>query len=249
MLGFFRNDTDVGIYSIASKIYLTLKQFLNAIIAVALPRVSSYIGSENNEKYSDLVDTFFHGIVILVCPICVGLFLFSKNFIVIMSSDKYGAGSNTLKILAVALLLSVIASFLSSCVALPFKMDKSCLKASTISAVTNIALNFILIPKLSYVGAALTTAVAEAIVFFVLWKDCHKLTKITLLDYRNLRILIANIILLGVCFLIKKLSFSIVIELIVAVSVGAIVYFVSLFLLKDKIVYTYGRRIIWKLHR
>lgn len=40
MLGYLQSETAVGIYGLATKIYLVIKQLLNAIVMVALPRLS-----------------------------------------------------------------------------------------------------------------------------------------------------------------------------------------------------------------
>lgn len=40
MLGFFESDAQVGVYSFASKIYNLLKQLINAVIVVSVPRIA-----------------------------------------------------------------------------------------------------------------------------------------------------------------------------------------------------------------
>ena len=52
MLGYLRDETVVGIYGLATKIYLVIKQLLNAIVMVALPRLSAYLG--RGEKKSTM---------------------------------------------------------------------------------------------------------------------------------------------------------------------------------------------------
>lgn len=51
MLGFFESDAQVGVYSFASKIYNLLKQLINAVIVVSVPRIAYIIKNKPLEYH------------------------------------------------------------------------------------------------------------------------------------------------------------------------------------------------------
>ena len=162
MLGYLQNENAVGIYGLATKIYLVIKQLLNAIVMVALPRLSAYLGSGDEEKYRALTNKIFSTVCTLVVPAVFGMFMLSEQIVVIIGGAEYTSGVIALKILSFALFFSVLSVFYCCAILLPFKQEKICLMASSISALLNVVLNFVLIPIISYNGAAVTTLISEA---------------------------------------------------------------------------------------
>lgn len=164
LLGLLDGNTSVGLYSIAAKIYTIVKQLLNAIIIVSLPKLSLYMGIGKEEEYLQLLRKILNSLITILFPAIVGIFMLSKNIIFIISGQQYMSGTSALQILSVALFFAVLACFFTNCVLLPCKQDQLFLKATVLGAVINVILNFICIPFLSFNGAAVTTVIAEFIV-------------------------------------------------------------------------------------
>ena len=178
ILGFIKNEQAVGIYSLSTKIYSVVKQILNAIIIVSLPRLSAYLGEKKLNKYADLTLKVRDALCTLVFPAIVGLFFLSNEIIQIIGGKQYTEGSLALKILCISLGFAVMSSFYCCAILLPYKRDKTCLYVSIICAIVNIVLNFIFIPNMSYNGAALTTLIAEALNYFLFVIESKKCFKI-----------------------------------------------------------------------
>ena len=115
MLGFFESDTQVGVYSFASKIYNLLKQLINAVIVVSVPRIS-YIINNRPEEYKMFLNRIFSGLNIVLLPIVVGMFFMSDSMILIAGGEQYISGDTSLKILSVATLFAIYASLFTNCV-------------------------------------------------------------------------------------------------------------------------------------
>ena len=62
---------------------------------------------------------------------------------------------------SVATLFAIYASLFTNCVLIVNRQEKYCLNATVISAIVNVGLNFILMPWLGMIGAAITTVLAE----------------------------------------------------------------------------------------
>ena len=97
MLGFFESDTQVGVYSFASKIYNLLKQLINAVIVVSVPRIS-YIIKNRPEEYRGFLNWIFSGLNVVLLPIVIGMFFMSDSMILIAGGEQYISGDTSLKI-------------------------------------------------------------------------------------------------------------------------------------------------------
>ena len=80
MLGLMANDSAVGIYSLATKVYSIVKQLLNAIMIVSIPRLASYL-HKNIDQYNQLLKKILELTITFVIPAVVGLAFLSPNLI------------------------------------------------------------------------------------------------------------------------------------------------------------------------
>lgn len=162
MLGFFESDAQVGVYSFASKIYNLLKQLINAVIVVSVPRIA-YIIKNKPEEYKTFINKIFSALNIILLPVIVGMLSMSDSMILLAGGEQYISGDAALKILSIATLFAIYASLFTNCVLIVNRQEKYCLKATVVSAIVNVGLNFILIPWFGMIGAAITTVLAEVV--------------------------------------------------------------------------------------
>lgn len=87
----------------------------------------------------------------------------SDSMILIAGGEQYIAGDAVLKVLSVATLFAIYASLFTNCVLIVNRQEKLCLKATVVSAIVNVGLNFVLMPTLGMIGAAVTTVIAELV--------------------------------------------------------------------------------------
>ena len=174
MLGFFKGDAEVGVYSIATKIYAAIKQIFCAVVVVSIPRLTAYIGSDDKDSYTKLVHKVMNTLLMVMCPLIAGIIVFREQVILIAGGGAYLAGSNSLFILSVAMIFSTAAIFFNS-ILMSLKQECYILKGTAIAAIVNVILNLFFIPRLGGVGAALTTLISELYValhfYFLVKKD------------------------------------------------------------------------------
>ena len=164
VLGLMRTDAEVGIYSVATKVYTIVKQLMNAMLIVFVPRLSALVGNEQETEYRAMLNKLFGALVCLLLPTIMGLMMLSEEVVLLISGAEFSEARKSLAVLCVSLGFAVFACFFSNCVLLPMKRDKRILTATATGCVVNVVLNFIAIPYLGHVGAAITTAIAEAVV-------------------------------------------------------------------------------------
>ena len=166
ILGFLRSAEEVGVYTLASKVYLSVKALLNALIMVMIPRVSFYLGAGDRDAYLKLLRKLRRVLYMIVLPSIVGTFLLAGFIMSVLGGEEYLMGVTTLRILCIALFFAVFGCYYAQAVLVPNREEKYFFHTTVASAVVNIVLNFFLIPTLGLNGAALTTVIAEALVMF-----------------------------------------------------------------------------------
>lgn len=164
LLGIMKNDHTVGLYSVSSKIYSIMKTLLTSVYVVAVPRLSMYLGRKKMLAYKKLLSNVTNSLIILIFPAMTGLFMLSKDIIIILSGETYINGSTSLQILCCALVFAMLAGDLYECVLIPARREKYILIATIVSSILNLLLNLILIPFWGQNAAAFSTVIAEGVV-------------------------------------------------------------------------------------
>lgn len=167
ILNYLTDDTSVGIYGVAAKIYTMIKTLINAAIFVVIPRFSEYVINED-KRFVQGLRRLLSPLFTVLLPACVGLFFFSKEAAFIVSGKGFEDSRYPLSILAIALFFAVLACYFANAIIMPCKLEKYFLISTVIAAVINIVLNFVLIPKMGMIAAAITTLIAEFLVFILL---------------------------------------------------------------------------------
>ena len=150
----------------------------------------------------------------------------SRQIIYIAGGEQYLDGTLSLQILSLATIFAIYSSLFTNCVLVVNRQEKICLQATSVSALINIGLNFILIPKMGMNGAAITTVIAEGMNFIMQVAFARKF-----FDYRKLNIkpilpsIVGSIIIFVMCMVIKRFIKAYILCFIVSVVTSVIVYF------------------------
>ena len=164
LLNVYRGDYEVGIYSLAVKVYTILKSLLNSVTNVALPRLSLYRANDRQEEYQSLQDAISHALIVVVLPV-VALFILMADYVVmIVGGEGFALSVGPLQMLCIATIPAVFACYVTNAILLPNNGERLLLKATAAGAITNLVANLVAIPAFGFMGAAFTTVLAEAVV-------------------------------------------------------------------------------------
>ena len=89
ILGILGTDYNVGIYSVAGKIYGIVKNLLSAVLVVSIPRLSHYAGVGDKVNFNKLFNNIFNALIVVVAPAVVGLFALSREVVLFISGESY----------------------------------------------------------------------------------------------------------------------------------------------------------------
>ena len=235
LLGFLSDEYHVGLYSVSVNIYTVLKSLIAAVILVALPRLSNYVANNRKRDFEKTATYIFQTFMLILVPLMVGTFMIAPDIITIIGGKSYAEAGLSLQILSLSLFFSMLATFYSNAVLLPFKQEAIVLKATVVSAILNIVLNLFLLRFFQQNGAAFTTLLAEATMCIFQYFYVRKYLKFKLSFSYIIGIFVGCISIIFVVIICDIYIKGFVLNLGVKVFVSIILYFLSLFLLKNDV--------------
>lgn len=152
-----------GIYSVAYKIP-TIIEFVQAIYSQAwqISAIKEYDKENSAEFFSNMYKIYNIIILFFVCLILIFLKVIAK----ILFAKEFFIAWKYVPFLLLAILFGALSGFLGSIYAAN-KDSKMYAKSTAIGAMTNIILNFLLIPSMAAHGAAVATCISYVIVWIL----------------------------------------------------------------------------------
>lgn len=239
LLGFLKDDYSVAIYSTSVKIFQMAAQVLTAMMAVYIPRLAMLMGTKNYHEYETILNKLVNTLILIIMPGTVGLFFLSKPIILIIAGSKYMEATSSLRILCIAILSSSLSTVFNQCALIPAKREKKTLISSSISALFNIGLNFVLIPLWSENGASLTTVLSQLLMMcmnFYFSRDITGFVFRSKLFWRDLTIILVGCIGVVISCIVCQLLFKqMLLKLVSSVLLSTIIYTLLVVGLKNSV--------------
>ena len=163
ILGLVKGDYQVGLYSTSVKIYNLVNTMVASIAWVVMPQLSAGFARKDYKEINKLLKYSMNFILVLGIPCVCGIEIIAPQLIHVIAGEAYVDAALSLRLLGIALMCSFISGWIGNMTMLPAGKEKICLWSSVVSAMVNIVLNLILIPKWGLNAAAFTTALSEFI--------------------------------------------------------------------------------------
>lgn len=159
MLGYFLSSKDVGVYTPAVVVASLLEFFNNAFKYRFLPTASEYFSKNDMKSLKPLYKATSKWSFLVVFPIFLFIFVFSKDILALLYGREYVRGAAALTILSLGIAVNDF-SGTSGNILVAGGRTKLNLFCELFAAGMNIVLNFLLIPVLGIVGAAIATGMS-----------------------------------------------------------------------------------------
>ncbi len=236
IIGLTLGDYNVGLYSVAMKVYTLANQVIASITWVVIPQLSIAYINDNIKDIERILTYVFKFTVTAGLPCVVIIFMLSPEITALIAGDAYIGAAVTLKILAGTLIVTFINNFLLNINVLAAKKDKIGTISCASAAIINIITNIIFIPRFGIEAAAVTTMLSQVIIALICFPYLDKrihLGKIAKSIFQPL----GGCLCISVIILLVKSLYSNAFY-IVCISIGAsvIVYFTVLLLLKQDLI-------------
>ena len=186
-----------GIYSVSYKLPSMMSTF-NTILMQAW-QYSAIKTSESKDKneYNNKMFEFYFSSTALIA---VGLLFILKPFTQVYVAKEYVSAWIYSPFLIVGLMFQTLGTFVGTSYYVEKDM-KGNLISSTVGAMINILLNFILIPIIGVTGAAIATCVSYIIVMFYRLADTKKYLVIKVFTMHNIRLIVIVCVALIVVYI------------------------------------------------
>lgn len=168
ILGFLKEDVYVGYYSLASKLNKVPLVFIVALGTVLIPQLTLAAHEKDMVSFEKLIHKSNDFVVMLGVPIAIGLFLCSKQLIVLFSGLDFLPATNSMQIMTGVSLLIGLSNIYGMQILVPLDKEKKLLLSVFIGTIISLVLNFILIPIWADFGAAITNLLSELAVTIVM---------------------------------------------------------------------------------
>jgi O-antigen/teichoic acid export membrane protein len=158
MLGYLKDSSQVGIYSVADRIGTSLMIFLAIMNQSSAASISRMHTLEQKQKLQEMITKISRGVMIISLPVFACIVIFSKWIMSYFGAD-FASGQTALIIIASGQLISIAYGPVGT-MALMTGNQRYSIIYTFINILINFILNIILTPSLGITGTAIATTCA-----------------------------------------------------------------------------------------
>ena len=233
MIGKITNDmTEVGYYEQAQKIVKAALTVVSALQLVMNSRIANAYATNDKKEVKQCLEKSFHFVWFLAIPMMFGLIAVAPKFV----PWYYGEGFDRVTPILIATAPILIALGLNGITGVQYLVQIGKQNIFTISvtagAVVNVLLNLVLIHFLGGVGATIASVIAEIVILGIqlrYFKDQFTVLEILKL---SIKCFISGIVMFIVLKLLVNYMSVSIINTVIEVLIGGIIYLLMLFILK-----------------
>lgn len=233
LLGFLSDSVSVALFARAKQFFSLCLTLTNTISTTLLPRVTNYFTS-NKEKYYEMLIISYNVIIMISIPMMVGLFFIAKPMMIFLGGSQFINSSIVLYIFSPLLIFIPLGTWNYNNRQLPMNLEYIALRGQLYMAIINTVLNFLLISKFQYIGAAISYLCTEAFgCFYGLFKTRKFDKSFTYINSTIFKVLISSSVMcIWLFYMVGQLSS--IQSTVFMIVIGAIIYVICLVVLKEK---------------
>ncbi len=197
MLGYFFSTADVGLYNISMTTATLLIIIFTSFNVITFPTMSQHVAQNDRKAMKEEFQVIASWILILTLPVIVMCLLFPKEILTLLYGTEFGGGSLVFVLLTIAYVVTVFGGPLGS-IELALGKTVVSMMNVTATAVLNLVLNIILIPKFNIVGAAVASMISLIFIVLLRGAEVFYWTRITALSKRMIKPVCAAVISSGI---------------------------------------------------
>jgi len=231
---YIKGNYATGLYSISYSFIGFLLGILGILSTTFFPVISSL--SNNKQKLKSIVDKYLLLLYLFCVPVTIGGIYLAPKIISLVFGSQYLPGATAFQLIMFFFLINAV-GVINYYLLITNNLEKYSLKILGISALANTLLNFIFVPWLGIIGAAITTIISEVIIFIASYIKIKK--SIIKIDYLPpiIKPLIASLIMLLSLILFTHIFPSGILhnnfDVLILVAVGGLIYMLILFITKS----------------
>lgn len=228
IVGYLLGLGSVGVYSASYAIGSLVSLFIAPIQMILFPELSKLFDNGDIDKVKTYLSYSMKYFLFIAIPAVFGLSALSKPILNILTTSEFASGSIVIPFIALSGLLAGVFQIVINITHL-VKKTKFNLYIHLIAALLNIILNFILIPHIGILGAAIATLISYIVMVIVCIHISFKHISFDLNYIFIGKCIVASSLMSGVILLFNPNNIK---ELLIAPSFGAVIYLLILLPIK-----------------
>ena len=164
ILGYFFGSGAAGLYKIARGVIKVINRITDPVHEVIFPKLVSFSTANLYDRFAEILKFSVRSLLKLIIPVLIIVLLFTEQIIGLIFGAQYVPASNTMRVLAVAVLFTGSTFWLTP---LLLAIGRPGLRTavSTCKVLVYVALLLALVPKHSYLGAGIAYLIVELMHF------------------------------------------------------------------------------------
>lgn len=240
MLGIMTNDTQVGLYTTATKMKAIVVSMVTALGTVMLPRISYFFANGMMKEFNKAINKGLNFVKIVSIPLSLFFILNTKSTILILSSEAYLEAKYAMKLIMPVVIFSGFSSLIGMQVFVAYGKEKFVMLAATIGAIVNVCLNALVIPRFNAAGAAFATSISEFIVLMTELYFGQRLLSKGTIKISFVKVFVASVIACIIsCFSVNFFAYVPFLNLAINACLFFGIYFLVLLFMKESFVIEY----------
>lgn len=228
----FKGSRQVGLYSVVYTLAVdAFTMVLSALQLGAAPVIMQTYEREGERETTALMSRITRYLLLGLIPMTVGMYLLRVRVIHVLTSVKYLPAATAVLPLAIGIFFYNLA-WIPTCAFFVKKRTKLILVPAVTSAVLNVGLNLLLIPKYGFVAAAWSTMIAYLVYLVIMVVMSERLLHWEFPWFGALKALAAAIVMGVAVYFLNKMPVGGAGGLVLAVIGGTIVYVAAIFAFK-----------------
>ena len=243
------SDLENGYYEQSEKIVKMVMVVITCIGTVMIPRNTHEFAIGNYEKVKENIKLSSRLVFLLGIPMTLGIVAVASNMVPWFFGDGYEKCILLMSVLAPLILIIGFSNVYGVQYLIPSGQNVKFTIGVILGALTNLTLNFILIPKLWSLGAAIATIVGELVVTLAMILLVRKTINFFKVILESWRYIISGGLMFLALYFIKDYFDSSILNTLLLSLIGVAIYFVLLLILQDKLVFVGIKKIRRKLFK
>ncbi len=236
MLGILIKDmNEVGIYEQSQKLEKMSLSIVTALGPVMASRVANLYSENKKDEIKDKLKKSFHFMWFLTTPIALGIASIAANLVPWFLGNEFIGAIPVMQIGVLLIFAIGLSNATGHQYLVPTKKQRVFTASIFAGAITNLIGNLILIPSLHAIGAIIASVIAESMVTAVQLHYTKKAIPLKDIFGPLKKCLPAGVAMFVVVWFLGRLLPPTIIGTVVQIAAGAVVYIISVTILRDEI--------------
>jgi O-antigen/teichoic acid export membrane protein len=230
LIRYFMGDSSVAVYNVAWLTSSACLIFFLSVIQIFNPVVTEFFGRKDYKRASRMSSYILELFFLVFMPVFIAVIAFAREIIVLFFTVDYLPGVIPLQVLSVGIFLFGVALLYRELFSAYGKPQLNAVIVGLAAAV-NIVSNYLLIPRLGLLGAALSTLASSAFILalsYIMARRELSFVSVSPSHPRVLKIVVSSFSIIPVVFVLKAAIENSIASLFVSLAAAALVYATAL---------------------